>query len=332
MALLCVVWWLDLCDARRQSSHPAPVPHCPVRNGSTEGDTSIAVVLRGEAFRNWGSNAMRGTCCKGSQPVQRRIAQLHVSMIRTMARRKMSVDVFIATYNCTNGLPLASMLLAWYKPWLRASAIIGRSSQGATIQRGLELVGSHGRPRGYSHLFVLRLDSGFVFHPCILSSGRVLNGGALCMVDKDGDDRFWYAPRAWIPCFVNMRSQMGTYMHYPDLVLGATGFPSPTARESLTPSTCRLRLSYEKLTAQNYWTHDRRGTHDEIQAAGCADVSLLTKTDGFWTAERQQQVLRRQVEQMALALGPAERRACLPAISKYFKEHNATGTRVTVPG
>ena len=65
----------------------------------------VAVGLRGESFRNWGSRTTQGTCCHTATiAAQAAVAASHERLLfAPLERMGFEVDVFIATYRCTNG-------------------------------------------------------------------------------------------------------------------------------------------------------------------------------------------------------------------------------------
>ena len=111
------------------------------------------------------------------------------------------------------------------------------------------------------------------------------------MADPAGDDRWFYIPGAYVPCFVSLRQHIRTermlILSYPDYVLEARGTPRPRAREPLEPAACRRRLHYEKLTAQDVWLA-RRGSFEQVRAAGCADNGGQPMSETARAAMREQ--------------------------------------------
>ena len=98
----------------------------------------VAVVLRGEGFRNWHWRGMNTTCCNGSLPVQREIARSHRALFGALERAGLEVDVFVATYRCTNGADLVGRhLKRWYARWLRGLTIADRAARGASLSLAL---------------------------------------------------------------------------------------------------------------------------------------------------------------------------------------------------
>ena len=82
-----------------------------------------ALLLRGEAFRNWGNSNANTTCCAGTETAQRAILEGHARLRAALAAPAarggpgLEVDVFVSTYRCSNGLDLAERLLReWYAP------------------------------------------------------------------------------------------------------------------------------------------------------------------------------------------------------------------------
>ena len=73
-----------------------------VRSVTVTAPPRIAVVLRGESFRNVGGQHMRGTCCALSVRHQRIIWDSHVALFALLEADGYAVDVFSATRPCTS--------------------------------------------------------------------------------------------------------------------------------------------------------------------------------------------------------------------------------------
>ena len=82
----------------------------------------IAVLFRGEAFRDGFKRGSRSTCCKAGLEVQRLVFLSHKKMFEQMVVDGYeSVDVFGTTYACDGNIsigPLENLLHDWYRPWI----------------------------------------------------------------------------------------------------------------------------------------------------------------------------------------------------------------------
>ena len=143
----------------------APDPECvrwQLERTREQQPARLAVVLRGEGFRNNGERSTNETCCDGTFDAQHRVVESHLKVFDRLAAAGYSVDIYISTYACTNGRNLTGEWLPrWYARYIRAIALSDRGSsvagQASSIARGLALVDASSTQ--HDHLLILRLDS-----------------------------------------------------------------------------------------------------------------------------------------------------------------------------
>ena len=64
----------------------------------------VAVLLRGVAFRNWGSRDTEGSCCRGTEASQRSVVESwNEHLFAPLEARGYEVNIYVATYRCSNG-------------------------------------------------------------------------------------------------------------------------------------------------------------------------------------------------------------------------------------
>ena len=64
----------------------------------------VAVLLRGVAFRNWGSRDTEGSCCRGTEAAQRSVVESwNEHLFAPLEARGYEVNIYVATYRCSNG-------------------------------------------------------------------------------------------------------------------------------------------------------------------------------------------------------------------------------------
>ena len=86
---------------RTTKANPCAPPQIRLRNNTL--NNTIAVVFRGEAFRNTGQQHVRGTCgCALAWRTQRRIYEDHEKWFAALGRSGYEVDVFAATRPCSD--------------------------------------------------------------------------------------------------------------------------------------------------------------------------------------------------------------------------------------
>ena len=134
----------------------------------------VAVLLRGVAFRNWGSRGTEGSCCNGTETQQRAVVEsLDERLFAPLEALGFEVSVYLSTYRCSNGRPWVERdLLPRLAPRLRGLYIgdEANTSQTQTFARALELAAAEASSRedqsieaprdalAFEHIFILRLD------------------------------------------------------------------------------------------------------------------------------------------------------------------------------
>ena len=134
----------------------------------------VAVLLRGVAFRNWGSRGTEGSCCNGTETQQRAVVEsLNERLFEPLEARGFEVNVYLSTYRCSNGKDWVERdFLPRLAPRLRGLYIGDESNttQTQTFARALELAAAEASSRedqsidaprdalAFEHIFILRLD------------------------------------------------------------------------------------------------------------------------------------------------------------------------------
>ena len=148
----------------------------------------VAVLLRGVAFRNWGSRDTEGSCCRGTEAAQRSVVESwNEHLFAPLEARGYEVNIYVATYRCSNGKDWVERdLLAQLAPRLRGVYLgsYDNTTQSATHARALELAhaesssredqpegagdqpegagdqpaGASDAARAFEHVFIMRLD------------------------------------------------------------------------------------------------------------------------------------------------------------------------------
>jgi hypothetical protein len=148
----------------------------------------VAVLLRGVAFRNWGSRDTEGSCCRGTEASQRSVVESwNEHLFAPLEARGYEVNIYVATYRCSNGKDWVERdLLAQLAPRLRGVYLgsYDNTTQSATHARALELAhaesssredqpegagdqpegagdqpaGASDAARAFEHVFIMRLD------------------------------------------------------------------------------------------------------------------------------------------------------------------------------
>ena len=190
------------CSALLKTSRTQPPPQ--VARGLPR---RIAVLLRGGGFRDSVAQHNDNSCCGASVYAQQRIAEYHnKELFPLLESNGTKVDVFIATYHCTNGRQYATSLLpGWYGTRLTALFVtdMASSDQRATTARGIGAIAHIQRNMRleYDLVLSLRLDMEYsrVVRNCLLERNTpadYLGAGG------DGNkDNFQFIPRGFFGCF-----------------------------------------------------------------------------------------------------------------------------------
>ena len=101
----------------------------------------VAVLLRGVAFRNWGSRDTEGSCCRGTEASQRSVVESwDEHLFAPLEARGYEVNIYVATYRCSNGKDWVERdLLSQLAPRLRG-VYLCRKLQGASTRHLLDSV------------------------------------------------------------------------------------------------------------------------------------------------------------------------------------------------
>ena len=134
----------------------------------------VAILLRGVAFRNWGSRDTEGSCCRGTEASQRSVVESwNEHLFAPLEARGYEVNIYVATYRCSNGKDWVERdLLAQLAPRLRGVYLgsYDNTTQSSTHARALELAaaeaasredqpeGAGDATRAFEHVFIMRLD------------------------------------------------------------------------------------------------------------------------------------------------------------------------------
>ena len=173
----------------------------------------VAVIFRGESFRNVGGQHMRGTCCAMSVRQQRVIWESHVALFGLLEAEGYAVDVFSATRPCTSANPrlrnATDALRTWYAGYLRgwAEDALDREpfSQLRNRRSGVALAKRFAERKraNYAHVLVLRWD--YVVHARHWDAGCVLDGAlrdARDLLPREHDaDKMFAIPGKFSHCF-----------------------------------------------------------------------------------------------------------------------------------
>ena len=183
----------DLAFARSR------LPRQLVRGGSQR----IAVLLRGAGFRDNGAQHTITSCCNGSDAAQQRVVLSHERrLFPALEAAGATVDVFIASYHCTNGQPWASELLPkWYGSRLVELLLADVASSNAygTTARGLSAIWRHEIEEAleYDAVLSLRLDTEYApfrgGFSCLLKQSAPLD-------NRGPGDTFQLLPRGYFRC------------------------------------------------------------------------------------------------------------------------------------
>jgi len=184
-----------------------------VANHSASSPPRIAVVLRGESFRNVGGQHMRGTCCALSVRHQRLIWDSHQRLFARLGADGYAVDAFSATRPCTSRASTVrnatDALRAWYgatlKGWAEDAVDGDPFSQLRNRWSAVKLARDYARKKKLRYAFVLVLRWDYVVHADKWDPGCVLDGAlrdARDLAPREHDaDKMFAIPGKFVPCF-----------------------------------------------------------------------------------------------------------------------------------
>ena len=192
-------------------ANPCAPPQIRLRNNTL--NKTIAVVFRGEAFRNTGQQHVRGTCgCVLAWRTQRRIADDHEKWFAALGRSGYEVDVFAATRPCSD--PNATYnatetLREWYGSKMKVSVEDVDDglpfAQVRNRDRAIALVRDYAHERGvnYAYVFIMRWDFRIdvtKWRPRCVLDGTLKDSRHLIWRMKD-QDQMQVVPGALADCF-----------------------------------------------------------------------------------------------------------------------------------
>ena len=141
----------------------------------------VAVLLRGDSFRDAEHQRNEQTCCEGSFLAQKELATYHNHILfPELEADGARVDVYIGTYHCTNGRRDAVPLLAsLYGRRLQMLSVTdrSRSNQWATTARLVDVAAAVERAMDveYDYVLVLRLDTAYGSLRCAAKQRRPMD-------------------------------------------------------------------------------------------------------------------------------------------------------------
>jgi len=155
----------------------------------------VALLLRGESFRNSAAQHTRDTCTEKSLAAQARVTATHYRLIEWMEDLGFGVDVYGLTRPCHGGadhLAGPRLLASWYERWLRAPlGLIGHRAPawGPTsslqaqkqFRRVLVMMMRAARPKPYDYVLMTRFDIAYVGTPprCLLAGAASYSARSL---------------------------------------------------------------------------------------------------------------------------------------------------------
>ena len=247
--------------------------------------TRIAVVLWGEAFRDWDFAKVNTSCCDGSDQAQASIARSHEAHVFVpLEALGYTIDVHISTYRCTNGrswaeetLPrlygkrLRSISVATHAVRDTPSDLQGYDGMRSTRARGIALAANATNPP--FACLILRLDHSFeigdgciarstvVRDGCWLSAGKAQHvpgddGRRMALLNRD---RFVWVPGRYFSALVRHRSG---FIAHPTFY-GRLGAPMADCKGD---AACSQQIRVVKRTATSVWMREGRNTEPPASA------------------------------------------------------------------
>ena len=199
----------------------------------------VAVLLRGVAFRNWGSRGTEGSCCNGTETQQRAVVEsLDERLFAPLEALGFEVSVYLSTYRCSNGRDWVERdLLPRLAPRLRGLYIgdEANTTQTQTFARALELAAAEASSRedqseeaprdalAFEHIFILRLDM------------ALTRSNLTCLLAQDGPmthrtntDQLTYLPGRYFACALRTRFSLSFGHKWVAEILSLSGVNRPS--------------------------------------------------------------------------------------------------------
>ena len=248
----------------------------------------VALLLRGDSFRNSHLQHSDGTCCDGSQHIQWSVAESHTqNLIPALERVGIEVDVVIATYPCSNGRNWTRTLLPlWYGRHLREFRELNRADtrQAGNIAHAIKMAAllEEGRGSKYDRVVIARLDHELALLPCNLAGDTPMDA---CRAHAEHNcDALTIFPRPYFECAVHSitkcsgigAARVNTCLSqlmghkFANQIQRYVG-PQPSRYQlfrNMSGSGCP-RPQYRKVAGTLYWLHKGNKTR-EPHSAGCA--------------------------------------------------------------
>ena len=244
----------------------------------------VAVLLRGVAFRNWGSRDTEGSCCRGTEAAQRSVVESwDEHLFAPLEARGYEVNIYVATYRCSNGKDWVERdLLAQLAPRLRGVYLgsYDNTTQSATHARALELAhaesssredqpegagdqpegagdqpaGASDAARAFEHVFIMRLDMALTRSnlTCLLAQD-----GPMTRSEAGNADGFSYLPGRFFACAVRARGALYYSHDWVASVLSLAGVDAPAAGAPVLYAHA-VGGRAQDACATRAWRHEKR--------------------------------------------------------------------------
>ena len=230
----------------------------------------VAVLLRGVAFRNWGSRDTEGSCCRGTEASQRSVVESwNEHLFAPLEARGYEVNIYVATYRCSNGKDWVERdLLAQLAPRLRGVYLgsYDNTTQSATHARALALAhaesssredqpeGAGDAARAFEHVFIMRLDMALTRSnlTCLLAQD-----GPMTRSEAGNADGFSYLPGRFFACAVRARGALYYSHDWVASVLSLAGVDAPAAGAPVLYAHA-VGGRAQDACATRAWRHEKR--------------------------------------------------------------------------
>ncbi|CAH0377881.1 unnamed protein product [Pelagomonas calceolata] len=231
----------------------------------------VAVLLRGVAFRNWGSRDTEGSCCRGTEASQRSVVESwDEHLFAPLEARGYEVNIYVATYRCSNGKDWVERdLLAQLAPRLRGVYLgsYDNTTQSATHARALALAhaesssredqpeGAGKAARAFEHVFIMRLDMALTRRSnltCLLAQD-----GPMTRSEAGNADGFSYLPGRFFACAVRARAALYYSHDWVASVLSLAGVDAPAAGAPVLYAHA-VGGRAQDACATRAWRHEKR--------------------------------------------------------------------------